>query len=205
MTKEIKITLEDWMALNGCGFSITDYSLDKCHFPNGLSKHDMTSILKKGEEVALKYSEKRKKVQKQFCYFVEIGKILPLTSLEDGICKCVGNPELESVKASKKVLWKRLQKIPNSRLKVVLDIDSIFKEFGSNLMYNVSIDIDKRIIYQREKIIYRDKDCCLLSSCDDDSICLFGTDGAVFSLSYDEMRASIYGDSIERAKSLITK
>lgn len=203
MSKDIRLTLTEWLSLNGYSSPISDYTLDKCKFPNGLSKRDERKLEKESIEVAEAYSNKRRELQKEYCRLVEIGVILPLTTLETNICNCADNPELEKTKAAKRVLWKKTQKLPNSKLKCRIDIDNLYDTFGPELD-SCTIDIDARTLNSDGKVIYEDKECCLISSCNDDSLCLFGytNNGTIF-LTYKEMEASIYGDSSERAQELI--
>lgn len=198
----IKITLDDWLAINGCSSIISDWSLDKCKFPHGLLKSEENRLLKEGEKNSEKYYGKRKDLKKLFCQLVEVGKIQPLTSVENDICCCSGNPELESTKAAKRLLWKKTQKLPNSKLRTRIDIRNLYDKFGTELD-SCSIDIENVQLIADGKVIYQDGENCLLSSCNDDSLCLFTYDNkGTVSLTYEEMRVSIYGDSLEKAKEL---
>lgn len=201
----IRITLDDWMSLNGCSFIVSDCTLNKCKFPHGLPDRFKRELDRMALDVSFNYSEKRRELQQEYCKLVEVGKILPLTTLENNICRCAGNPELDSTKASKSILWKRTQKLPNNKLKCRIDIDNLYNTFGPELD-DCIIDTDNKTLVRDGSVIYQNGECCLISSCNDDSLCLFGyTNNGTISLTYKEMRASIYGDSLERAKELVNE
>lgn len=201
----IKIRLEDWFSLNGCLAPVSDWSLDKSKFPNGISVKDHAKLISEGYKKCVSYCEKRSKVKDRYDELVSEGVFEPLTKLEQNICRCAGNPENEYVQASRRMLWKKTQKLSNEQLKIHVNINNLYEKFGDELESCV-IDIDKaRLICKgtgKAVCITDDNEECIVSSCNEDTICLFGKD-SVFSLTYEEMYVSIYGNSIEQAKKYI--
>lgn len=140
---------------------------------------------------------KRLFLQKEYCKLVELGVILPLTALECAIVKCVG--EGEEVAEHKKKLWKRIQKLPNSKLRVKLNVDALDKAFNGKL--DSYIIKDNCIVNKDDVVVYRANERCLINSSNDDTVCLFGYEtDSTFSLTFEEMKTSIYGDSLDMIK-----
>lgn len=140
---------------------------------------------------------KRLFLQKEYCKLVELGVILPLTALECAIVKCVGTGE--DVEEHKKKLWKRIQKLPNSKLRVKLNVDALNKAFNGKL--DSYIIKDDCIIDSNNMVVYKEGERCLINSSSDDDICLFGYESeSTFSLTFEEMKVSIYADSLDMIK-----
>lgn len=140
---------------------------------------------------------KRLFLQKEYCKLVELGVILPPTALESAIVKCIGTGE--EVEERKKKLWKKIQKLPNSKLRVKLNVNALDKAFNGRL--DSYIIKDGCIIDNNNVVVYKEEERCLISTSGDNDICLFGYDReSTFFLTFKEMKVSIYADSLDMIK-----
>lgn len=103
----VKMSLEQFYAINGCAFAMSGDSLDKCRFPHGRTQRQQKKDEKRALEVGRAYSEKRENVRKQYEKYVEEGKIILYTKEEKLLQRANGHPDNPSVQAARRMCEKR--------------------------------------------------------------------------------------------------
>ena len=103
----VKMSLEQFYAINDCLFAMSGDSLDKCRFPHGRTQRQQKRDEKRALEIGRAYSEKRETVRKQYEKYVEEGKIIPLTKEKKLLQRANGHPDNPSVQAARRMCEKR--------------------------------------------------------------------------------------------------
>lgn len=103
----VKMSLDQFYAINDCLFAMSGDSLDKCRFPHGRTQRQQKRDEKRALEVGRAYSEKRETVRKQYEKYVKEGKIFPLTKEEKLLQRANGHPDNSSVQAARRMCEKR--------------------------------------------------------------------------------------------------
>ena len=60
-----RLTLDEYLAFNGVSSPISDYTLDKCRFPHGLSERQKKALGRDVLKHAAEYQEKRLTLKRQ--------------------------------------------------------------------------------------------------------------------------------------------
>lgn len=102
-----KLSLDEYLAMHGCAFPVSDYMLDKLRLPHGLTHRQSKKLEKDAQEAADAYHEKRTKHIQAYNALVESGRINPKTRIEELISKAHGHSDNDSVQAARKALEKR--------------------------------------------------------------------------------------------------
>lgn len=98
---------EEYLAKQGVGSPFSGSSLDKCRFPNGLSKGQHQQMMKLVNKQDDAYYKKRAEAREEYKALVESGQIRPRTKEEDLIFKANGNPENASTQAARRLCQKK--------------------------------------------------------------------------------------------------
>lgn len=107
MEYPVKMSLDQFYAVNGCAFAVSEDSLDKCRFPHGRTLRQKKRDQKRSLEAGNTYYKKRQETRKLYEKLVGEGKIIPKTKTETLIEKANGHPDNESVQAARRMCEKR--------------------------------------------------------------------------------------------------
>lgn len=103
-----RLTLEEYLAFNGVSSPISDYTLDKCRFPHGLSERQKKALGRDVLKHAAEYQEKRNAAIKEYERLVSIGEIKPKDRIQVLIERAkYGHPDNMSTQAARRVCKKR--------------------------------------------------------------------------------------------------
>lgn len=103
----IKMSLDEFYAVNGVTFAVSSDSLDKCRFPHGRTTRQEERDRKRSIEVDNAYYQKRREVRERYNQLVSEGKIIPRTAIEKTVKKANGHPDNPSVQAARRMCEKR--------------------------------------------------------------------------------------------------
>ena len=103
-----RLTLDEYLAFNGVSSPISDYTLDKCRFPHGLSERQKKALGRDVLKHAAEYQEKRNAAIKEYERLVSIGEIEPKDRIQVIIERAkYGHPDNMSTQAARRVCKKR--------------------------------------------------------------------------------------------------
>lgn len=103
-----RLTLDEYLAFNGVFSPISDYTLDKCRFPHGLSERQKKALKRDVLKHAAEYQEKRNAAIKEYERLVSIGEIEPKDRIQVLIERAkYGHPDNMSTQAARRVCKKR--------------------------------------------------------------------------------------------------
>lgn len=102
-----KMSLKQWLAINGVSSPISDYTIDKTKIPRGLT-HRQRKRLEKDTLIAIEeYHTKRNNAIKEYEQLVQDGKIIKPSRIEQTIETANGHPDNSSTQAARRMLEKR--------------------------------------------------------------------------------------------------
>lgn len=103
----VKMSLDEFYARNGCTFSTSGDSLDKCRFPHGRTERQRKRDARRSGIIEDEYMKKRKQARELYNKYVLEGKIIPKTKEELMIERANGHPDNLSVQAARRMCEKR--------------------------------------------------------------------------------------------------
>ena len=107
ITEVVPITLEEFLMYHGVLDPVDDFMMDKMKLPHGETKRDKQLRLQQSELSGESYHLKRQSVIKEYQQLLADGKIRDKTELEKCFEVASGFPELASVQAARRMLFKR--------------------------------------------------------------------------------------------------
>lgn len=103
-----RLTLDEYLGLHGVSSPISDYTLDKCRFPHGLSERQKRALQRDVQEHAAAYQEKRAAAIREYEHLVAVGEIVPKDRIQVTIERAkFGHPDNASTQAARRVCEKR--------------------------------------------------------------------------------------------------
>lgn len=108
-----KISLEQYLAKENLLYPISDFTLDKTIFPNGLTTKQRMKLEKECIKSSKEYYDKRNIAIKEYNVKVQTGELIPFSKLETLILTSHGHEDLEQTQAARRLLYKRYGLIYN--------------------------------------------------------------------------------------------
>ena len=102
-----KMSLEQWLAINGVSSPISDYTIDKTKIPRGLTQRERKRFDTNASIAIEDYHTKRNNAIKEYEQLVQEGKIIKPSRIEQTIERANGHPDNPSTQAAKRMLEKR--------------------------------------------------------------------------------------------------
>lgn len=107
-SKPKKMSLEDYLAINGVSSPFSDYVIDKLRGNRQLkTQRGRERFENECDKHRIAYAEKRNAVIDEYYKLVEEGKIIPKTLIEKTIEKANGHPDNASTQAARRMCEKR--------------------------------------------------------------------------------------------------
>ena len=102
-----KLTLKEYLGLQGLASPYSDYMIDKVKIPRGLTQRQQNKHNKQALKANEKYHARRDAAIKEYNEKVASGEIIPPTNVERYIKAAKGHPDNKSTQAAIRVLTKR--------------------------------------------------------------------------------------------------
>ena len=102
-----KLTLKEYLGLQGLASPYSDYMIDKVKIPRGLTQRQQNKHDKQALEANEEYHTRRDAAIKEYNEKVASGEIIPPTNVERYIKAAKGHPDNKSTQAAIRVLTKR--------------------------------------------------------------------------------------------------
>ena len=102
-----KMSLEQWLAINGVSSPISDYTIDKTKIPRGLTQRERKRFDTNASIAIEDYHTKRNNAIKEYEQLVQDGKIIKPSRIEQTIETANGHPDNSSTQAARIMLEKR--------------------------------------------------------------------------------------------------
>lgn len=102
-----KMSLKQWLAINGVSSPISDYTIDKTKIPRGLTQRQRKRLEKDTLIAIEEYHTKRNNAIKEYEQLVQDGKIIKPSRIEQTIETANGHPDNSSTQAARRMLEKR--------------------------------------------------------------------------------------------------
>ena len=103
----MRITLNEYLGLQGVSAPMSDFMIDKLRLPHGQTLRQKTKMEKDAEKAAHDYAERRNAATQEYFEKVASGEIQPKSRIEVLIENANGHPDNESTKAAIRTLVKR--------------------------------------------------------------------------------------------------
>lgn len=102
-----KMSLEQWLAINGVSSPISDYTIDKTKIPRGLTQRERKRFDTNASIAIEDYHTKRNNAIKEYEQLVQEGKIIKPSRIEQTIERANGHQDNPSTQAAKRMLEKK--------------------------------------------------------------------------------------------------
>lgn len=103
-----KLSLDDYLGIQGLSSPISDYMIDKMKIPHGLTGRQQKKLEKETLLHSREYSARRQAAITEYNRLVEIREIIPKTRMEQTLERAVyGHPDNESTQAARRICEKK--------------------------------------------------------------------------------------------------